>query len=304
MIQYPTRTSVISRLMRMKYPSWQNDAIEQTNQFRTAGHFIKKGDMLPNNEKCKEFWGDVKRVFITVQHDKCAFCEKSLEESLIEWDLEHFRPKSEVTEWKLPCANGRDLTQRNFHLKPRATHWEYQYPTGLPMSEGYYLLTYNLENYVASCKTCNSVYKRTYFPIKNGRVAGGDTIAAHDSEGAYLIYPLGDYGENPEDFLQFEGVQAKAKNGSLRGQLLIDFFDLNRESLQFSRANWLLHTFRPTYDAFQANILSGSETMEYLLSHKAPYTNCTRCFMELCIKDFNAANQQYRIMKRILKKYP
>ena len=42
-------------------------------------------------------WSETKQVYIELQHSKCAFCEKPLE-GRIEQDVEHFRPKGEVSD--------------------------------------------------------------------------------------------------------------------------------------------------------------------------------------------------------------
>ncbi len=304
MIQYPTRSAVIARLARKRQPLWQAKAIQRTQYFQAVGRYIKKDEWLPDGRKAVEFWGEVKSVFVTVQYSKCAYCEIKLEASDIEWDLEHFRPKSEVAEWELPRSGDNDLVRRHFHRKSSDNRWEYQLPTGTAMPEGYYLLAYDLENYAVSCKTCNTKYKSTYFPIANRRVVHGRTVASHNSEGAHLIYPLGDQGEDPEQYIAFEGVQAVTKNASVRGQLIIDFFDLNRDSLQHSRAEWLVHTFWNTFEGFVAGTPRAAKTMEWLLSHKAPHTNCTRCFLDLCLNDRAEAEKQYLKMEKILRKSP
>lgn len=304
MIKYPTHTDVIARLARKRKPLWQASAIQRTQDHLTAKRYIKKGERLPDGKIANEFWRDVKGVFVTVQYSKCAYCETKLEASAIQWDLEHFRPKSEVAEWELPERGSHDLVMRHFRPKPGGTRWEYHIPTGPAMSDGYYLLAYDLENYAVSCKTCNTVYKGYYFPIAHSRVIHGNTVSAHLSESAYLIYPLGDQGEDPELHIAFVGVEAVAKNASVRGQLIIDFFDLNRDSLQHSRAQWLVHTVWNALEGFTEGKPKAVNTINWLLSHKAPFTNCTRCFISLFLSNFAEAERQYLIMEKILQKSP
>ena len=41
-------------------------------------------------------WAEIKTVFIRLQHSKCVYCEKELEDQPIEHDVEHYRPKGKV----------------------------------------------------------------------------------------------------------------------------------------------------------------------------------------------------------------
>src|SRR5689334_5351828 len=84
-------------------------------------------------------WSDIKPIFIEIQNRKCIFCERQFETPLygrIEYDLEHFRPKSSVKGWP---PRGRVPTHNN-------------YPMGDVSTAGYYWLAYDLFNYAASCK--------------------------------------------------------------------------------------------------------------------------------------------------------
>jgi len=304
MIQYNTRTAVIKRLVSIRQPDWATKAAQRTDEHETAGRYIKKDEILADGTKAKDFWGDVKSVFITVQCGKCAYCEAKPESSAIQWDVEHFRPKSDVDEWELPGPGNPEYLRRHFHRKPGSARWEYHIPTGPAMTKGYYLLAYDLENYAICCKTCNTIYKRAYFPVQNARVSIGKSVVDYKLEGAYLIYPLGDQREDPEQDIAFDDVQAVAKNGSVRGQLIIDFFDLNREGLQRSRAEWLVHTVYNVYEGFSQGRQKAIKTMEWLLSYKAPFTNCTRCFVNLCLNDSGEAERRYSKMEKILLKSP
>ena len=302
MIKYHATSAAIDRLVRSRQPNWHAKAARRLLEHRKMRRYINPKEVLSNGKKAKVFYGEVKSVFVTVQYGKCAYCESKPESSVIQWDVEHFRPKSNVTEWELPGPGSPDLARRHFRRKPGAARFEYRIPTGPAMSEGYYLLSYDLGNYAAACKTCNTIYKRNYFPVANDRLAHERSIAAHLKEGAYLIYPLGDRAEDPEQYITFEDVQAAAKNGSPRGQLIIDFFDLNREGIQRSRAEWLVHTCAPAFEGFVEGRPKAIKTMQWLLSSEAPFTNCTRRFVELCKSDPAEAARRYAKMERILQK--
>lgn len=79
----------------------------------------------------------VKEALLRAQHNKCCYCESKY--SAINLAVEHFRPKSGVRQ-----ARGD----------------KEEHP-------GYYWLAYKWDNLLLSCHTCNSVYKRTLFPLAN-----------------------------------------------------------------------------------------------------------------------------------------
>ena len=62
-----------------------------------------------------------------------------------EYDLEHFRPKREVTRWPTTASG-----------------FQYEFETGEGAAGGYPWLAYDCLNYLVSCKTCNQDNKRTY----------------------------------------------------------------------------------------------------------------------------------------------
>ncbi|MCA9701486.1 MAG: hypothetical protein KC431_28460, partial [Myxococcales bacterium] len=134
-------------------------------------------------------WSEVKPLFVRLQHDKCCYCERQLEADEDgrgpEHDVEHCRPKRPVKPW--PDA-------------PEGVH------DGA--SAGYYMLAYSLHNYCAACKTCNSKYKGSYFPIagQRGRSNAVDPHKLDTRERPLLPYPIGDRDVDPEVLLTFEGI--------------------------------------------------------------------------------------------------
>lgn len=143
------------------------------------------------------------------QHDrhhngKCCYCERKRDIKL-ERDVEHYRPKLEVSED--------------------------------PNHKGYWWLAYDWENLLISCKTCNTIYKKNHFPLRdeNGRArAEGDNI---DVEDALLINPA---IEDPEQYFLYitekRGVEYLTKIVSSdenieRGQTTIEILKLNRPEL-------------------------------------------------------------------------
>jgi hypothetical protein len=295
MIRYPYPRADIEALVKKRKPRWAKKARDRTAVFARLGGYVTSEIISGKEKKLPDFWGDVKEVFMDLQFGKCLFCEMPLEvgdNTSIQWDLEHFRPKGNVRAWPL-VTPGQFTSAAGVKIA-----------TGDPMPEGYYLLAYHLGNYGAACKTCNSPYKSDFFPIAGNRVVGGTTPEDHSAENAFLIYPLGETAENPEDFLTFDGVEAKPRGGSVRGELMIAFFDLNRDGLQAARARWLRHTVWHVVRLALQGDADAVATLTWLLSLEAPHTNCTRCFVEVCRTDIARAQSMIPLFDAIIKKFP
>ena len=67
-------------------------------------------------------WSNIKYLFINIQHNKCAFCERKLaareDGGAIEHDVEHFRPKNAIKAWKPPSDLERLLMLRQSARDP------------------------------------------------------------------------------------------------------------------------------------------------------------------------------------------
>jgi|WetSurMetagenome_2_1015567.scaffolds.fasta_scaffold06377_5 hypothetical protein len=171
-------------------------------------------------------WGEIKSVYTERQQGKCAFCERLLgkhELASVEFDVEHFRPKNAVKAWP-----------------PQETIDELKLPADFPRSpgkgKGYRLLAYHHLNYASSCKTCNSRLKASFFPIAGRHVfAGTDPVTLMQSELPYLVYPLCDFDNDPEDIISFQGYLAVPHEHPAtphhrdRARVTIAFFRLNEE---------------------------------------------------------------------------
>ena len=148
MIGYRVSRQRLRQLIEKAVPGWLNRAKERTAQFRKAGKYGETSSI----------WSDVKAVYMRLQGEsKCAFCERKLESESFgkgEQAVEHFRPKGNLSVWKLPAALAAE---------------------GIPVTQtaakqgGYYLLAYDVFNYSAACNPCNSALKRDCFPI-SGRL--------------------------------------------------------------------------------------------------------------------------------------
>ncbi|NTA84818.1 hypothetical protein G6L13_30685 [Agrobacterium tumefaciens] len=210
MIRYALDENQIRSNIILEDATWFAKTARRTAKFKRERQYAEKSTI----------WSAAKPAFMIAQKNKCLFCERAFSgpnDSRIEMDLEHFRPKSSVTPWVRPLgADG------------------YPEDTGQG-SDGYYWLAYDISNYAASCKTCNTLHKSNCFPIAGTRLAQHDAQATLSSERPYLCYPLGDQDEDPENIITFAGTIAiPAAAGGFnrqRGLLIIDFFGLNRHDL-------------------------------------------------------------------------
>jgi hypothetical protein len=149
-----------------------------------------------------ELWGELKDHLQDMFSGRCAYCE-ALFLSVSFGDVEHYRPKAEVTD--------------------EANHL------------GYYWLAYEPSNYLPSCMLCNQKAKRNYFPIEGVRASSpADDL---QKEEPMLFNP---YNHNYFDYICYipsrgqnglEPTAGKAVGISKRGEESVKIYDLDREWL-------------------------------------------------------------------------
>lgn len=277
MIRYETDADQILKGIDTIDPKWKTKAEARTKKFIKAGGYAEKSSL----------WSTVKPVYMRMQWNKCVFCERQFENERygkIEFDVEHFRPKSSVVAWPSPTAH---------------PHLGYAFGTGGGSGAGYYWLAYDVENYAASCKVCNSTLKSNYFPIAGARGAAGSDVSVLTAEEAFLCYPLGDLDENPEDLITFVATVAKprAPDGQQRrrGQVIIDFFDLNgREQLHRQRAQ-MISLFGGALAAAQAGTATAADRnlISRMDQPALPHAACVRAFRRLYDDDPSEGDRVY-----------
>ena len=152
-------------------------------------------------------WSRIKHVFTSIQHFKCGYCERLMPRpqrragadaigqtwgGRREYDLEHFRPKRQVTRWPTTASG-----------------IQYEFETGEHMDGGYPWLAYDCLNYLVSCKTCNLDNKKTCFPVSGQRGTDGDDVRQlNQSERPFLVNPVGTDDVPPEELVSFHGFLA------------------------------------------------------------------------------------------------
>lgn len=265
MIRYSATLAELESRVDALSPKWRTKSAAKTKTFRKNKKYVEKSGT----------WGEIKQVFIDLQFSKCGYCERLLgvgEMSSIEFDLEHFRPKSEVAVWPKNAST-------------------YNFPTGSASANGYYLLAYNLLNYLVACKKCNSPYKSSHFPIAAPkRKIATDDLADLATEKPLLIYPIGELDDNPEDLITFDGTQPRPTTSRghkfQRARVTIDFFALStREELLRRRAD----VIRAIYVAFQdrnhrvaARRRDARLALAEIEKDAFEHRNCARAFLAIC----------------------
>jgi hypothetical protein len=273
-IRYSISREELERLIEEEKRGWLARAAERTEKFRAAGSF----------QESKSIWSEVKPVYMRLQgQSKCVFCERKLEAvelGTAEQDVEHFRPKGNVSPWKVPPELEDELQGQLADV-----------PDDTP---GYYLLPYHILNYAASCKPCNSALKGDRFPIAGTYTFDVDDPADLRDEKPYLIYPIGDLDEAPEDLIEFYGISPRAvvaRPGYRRNRALVTiaFFALDdiekRRNLIRERAMVISGLFpqleRAANHHDPAKRRESQEIVDGFTSPAAPHTNCARSLRRL-----------------------
>ena len=283
MIGYHVTLANLKRMVENEVPGWSARAMERTNEFKRKGKY----------QEASSIWSEIKVVYMRLQGgDKCGYCERKLEAEEYgkgEQDVEHFRPKKGVRGWKLPdelvkagvCASDVSST-----------------------ASGYFLLPYHLFNYCASCKPCNSAIKGNYFPIAGTYRFTGSNPKVLRTEKPLLIFPIGDFDDDPESLIRFHGLspQPCAADGHERNRALttIHFFkldSLNRKNLWRERAMVIVGLFNSLRNISDrtGNQEAARAIVSGFTSARAPHTNCARSFSALFSRDETEAEGIYRL---------
>lgn len=288
MIRYPITTAKLEADIEEQKAGWLAHAKMKTAAFRAAKKF--------NEPDGQNSWSEIKPVFMRLQYNKCAFCDRQLSglpQGRIEHDVEHFRPKNKVKNW---------TPRKNFSSR---------FPLGAATNKGYHLLAYNIFNYATSCKPCNTVLKGNYFPIASQRVMDSDDFEKLRLEMPYLIYPISDFDDDPEDLITYQGILPipKYRRGHKhqRARVTIDFFALDtRDDLLRLRAEII----RNIWVAFRAlenhriNDEDRADAVSIIESAKSPNISqaaCARAFYELCHNDAVTARKFKEKAQEILR---
>jgi len=148
-------------------------------------------------------YGEYKAVLVKEFKYICAYCE-SIIGHIDYGDVEHFRPKGNVTD-------------------------DSEHP-------GYYWLAYDESNFLLSCKKCNQAGgKLNSFPVE------GKRVYSHEEDiGTEKPYLLNSFEDNYLDHLEFcpedfELCKGPVKGKTTKGKKSVEVYNLNRDILKSKR---------------------------------------------------------------------
>jgi uncharacterized protein (TIGR02646 family) len=164
----------------------------------------------PASDEFPAHWGkdDVRTALWEMQHKKCCYCERKREKNR-ESDVEHFRPKADVTE--------ADTTHK-----------------------GYWWLAYEWKNLFFSCRYCNQQHKKNHFPVTGTHASSPNDPL--QNEGALLIDPT---DQAPETLIGYDWflvnkdyhVYAVPRRDSVEGRKTIKVLGLNQNEIPLERGH-------------------------------------------------------------------
>jgi hypothetical protein len=266
----------------------EKEKLTQLIENEKSGWFKRANERLETFRKAKSYneasgiWSEIKEVYMRLQFHKCAYCEQKLEDKNIVHDVEHYRPKKNVRVW----LNDERIKILGFDFNDTENN-------------GYYLLPYNIFNYVTTCKHCNSSLKSDYFPIAGARKNDSEAFDEINSqENPFLIYPFGYIEEYaPEELLTFDGV-LPIPHPSLtddylikRVKVTIAFFDLAtlRETLIEERCEVIKGVLKAVDQINESTdkekINEGKDELKIYCSPSSRHANCANSYLQLCLNN-------------------
>ncbi len=185
----------------------------------------------PSSDEIGEKYAVVVQILFALQHGKCCYCERQLDESPYN-DVEHYRPKARAQ--RTPAS--------------AETH-------------GYWWLAWSWDNLMFVCPVCNRSYKRDRFPLANGSVALHPEEGPPGNEQPLLIDPG---SEDPMDHIEFfEEILPshrhwlpRGRAGSVRGDETVRLLRLQRQALLDSYHRHVAITITPHLGRIEAALLT------------------------------------------------
>ena len=164
----------------------------------------------PKSADFKSHWlkKDIRDPLWNLHLGKCCYCERKRGLKR-ESDIEHYRPKSAVSE-------------------------DEEHP-------GYWWLAYEWTNYLIPCKPCNETYKKNQFPLLQESSRAFQPDDDLGAERPFLLNPIDD---DPESCISYDWgswiyVKAMGRDDLRRGSRTIEVLGLNDHHLMEERANTL-----------------------------------------------------------------
>lgn len=173
----------------------------------------------------EDLWKRFAPALGIAQHEKCGFCEVFVVAGS-DADVEHFRPKSEISDLSDDPKDWGTQIQGSARLRGRKLRV-------ISNGAGYHWMAFEWTNYLLSCQVCNRKWKRTLFPLI-GNQPRKIPPAENVHEIAALLNPFG--GPDPAEHLDFDNVGGvQPLNKSPYGWATIKTVGLHRTGLQTAR---------------------------------------------------------------------
>jgi len=234
---------------------------------------------LPGREDIKGYDPPaVRQQLCAQQHEKCAYCEKGIEQEA--YPIEHFRPKlgGQDVQWDQRQGEEPPLDLKEVvWAKDPAPYW---------------WLAWTWENLFYSCPTCNSQkYKANRFPLRQGSPRLLKMSLPAVAEQALLLNPA---DVDPFDHIRFvpdrEENNWRAIGLTLEGRWTILVLGLNRTGLRTNRKKHV-KTLKENYSLKHATDALGAgdaealqvywrDAVATLLAPEQDYLALTRCVLD------------------------
>lgn len=129
-----------------------------------------------------------------------------------------------------------------------------------------------------------------------------DKVTLDQNEKPLLLFPFGEHGDDPKDYLTFRGplVQARTTSGheGLRAQVTIDFFELDTRAGLIVNRCWAITFLWPRLEERdspdpQTRTRAREFLRTYQEGHRQLHTACGRTFIELYDQDRQQARAFY-----------
>jgi len=252
------------KLERPKKPSGFEKDPEIVAARGAIATIVSSGE-APESKAFADVWKKFKPAFLEAQYQgKCAFCETRFLAAYY-GDVEHYRPKAMVKEAAKPG------TRRDAPREDRKRTWKSEEPWG------YWWLAYAWDNWLASCKVCNSSWKGNQFPLFSG-TRGAMVEGAEGSEEPALINP---FDVDPWNHIDFK-PDGDVVGLTLEGKATVEVVGLDRWSLVDERRGIAERLLDVMADYVEAVTIDNQKLIRRVLRDVAGYCAESAPYAGMC----------------------